>query len=210
MRFDLPFLETFRGTSRDIRAVLSRPLFHQLISLSSRNWLLLMWIESSDTARRLSRPSGAMRRRVAHRCAIGDSQEESVVAIVDTSLADQGWTAQSKAITRVIVIVSAYVGAPRDADVGVVGCRRRSLATIVGQIGRRPFARWFACEVDSRSPAYWMEDDDDEGGDDDDATRDAWYRGVSTTLERRQRRPRRARRFPIHPASYMVSRLILW
>lgn len=49
-----------------------------------------------------------------------------------------------------------------------------------------------------------MEDDDDEGGDDD-ATRDAWYRGVPTTLERRQRRPRRARRFPVHPASHLVS-----
>ncbi|KYN15926.1 hypothetical protein ALC57_11895 [Trachymyrmex cornetzi] len=49
-----------------------------------------------------------------------------------------------------------------------------------------------------------MEDGDDEGGDDD-ATRDAWYRGIPTTLERRQRRPRRARRFSVHRASHMVS-----
>lgn len=35
--------------------------------------------------------------------------------------------------------------------------------------------------------------------------RDAWYRGIPTPMERRQRRPRRPRCFPVHPAPDMVS-----
>lgn len=145
-----------------------------------------------------------MRRRAARRHAVGGSQEEEAVTATDGVV---GWAAEewtTNAIRVTATTVSALVGAARDADVGVVVDRRCLLAAVAGQIGR--VARWFACEVWIRgSPACWMEDGDDEGGDEDDATRDAWYRGVPATLERRQRRPRRARRFPVHPAPHLVS-----
>lgn len=152
-----------------------------------------------------------MRRRAAARWCVASLPVGWTTSAVDGATSGRG--------RRVIVVVSA-LDAPRDAGVGVVGCRRLLSATTVR------VARWFACEVDppststSRSP-NWMEEDDDDDVDDDDrddhhhhdygvdddhrVTRDAWYRGVRTTLERRQRRPRRARRLPVHPAPNLVS-----
>lgn len=157
-------------------------------------WIISEYISGDDYI-------APMRRRVARRQAVGGSQGEVVTTTSGiVGRAAEEWT--TNAIRVTVTAVSALVGAALDADVGVVVDRRCLLAAIAGQIGR--VVRWFACEVDSHLPACWMEDDEDEGGDDD-ATRNAWHCGVPTTLERRQRRPRRARRFPVHRASHMVS-----